>query len=216
MSADVFLYRQQAARQSSAAFFIVNLAKEIFYCRPESEFQIRRLVGREGRKLDLGEEKLSITFENLLNFVNSDFYQSTHPSLVNHISIDDTPQFNIGDRELTGGVHLAWTDRHGKFYSVRISPKGSEVSTAFAALYPLKKFQVIPENINVGALSTQNWQCTWTGLNWHEISEMQDAVLSFVDADDFSAYTATEKISHCEVCDFAQICYRHSSELDLM
>jgi len=216
LSTDILQFRSQAIRQTSATFFTLNLAKEIFYRRVESDYELRKLVYREGKRLNLSDEKLTITFENLKKFTNSDFYQSTNPTLVNHIPLDENPIIEIGDKEVTGGVHLAWTDQSGKFFSVRISPKGADVNTAFAALYPIKKFQVIPENINVGALSTTNWLCTWKGIEWHEISDMQEQVLSFTDSEKFSEFHPTEKISHCELCDFSEICYRYSSELDLI
>ena len=216
ISTEIHQFRQLAVLQSSATFFTINLAKEVFYSRIESDHQLKKLIRREGRKLGLSDEKLNITFENLTKFINSEFYLATNPGLVNHIPLDDTPIITIGDVEVTGGVHLCWTDHHGKFNSVRISPKGADVNTAFAALYPLKKYQVIPENINVGALSSRNWLCNWTGIDWHEVSEMQDQVLSFKESEGFSDYPATKKISHCELCDFSEICYKHSSELDLI
>ena len=215
LSSELSHFRHLSLLNTSSTFFTVNLAKELFYSRIESDYALKKLIHREGRKLSLTEEKLTITFENLKNFIASDFYQSTNPSLVNHVMIEEIPTINIGEQEVTGAVHVAWNDYKGKHFSVRMSPKGADVNTAFAALYPLKKFHVEAENINVGALSTVNWQCTWKSLDWHEISEMQDLALSFEEAGEFTNYPPTEKISHCEFCDFSEICYRYSSELDL-
>lgn len=194
-------------------YLVANLAREFFYLRPESRNSLRKTILRECSKLGLSESEKEETLVSLEAFIESEFYLETNPSLVNHVEVEKHPLIHIGDREVTGSVHLSWIEPQGKFNIVKISKK-NDTDLSFPVLYALKKFQVLPEKLNVAVLNPENWHCCWEPIDWHAVSILQDQALSFELEDGFNNYLPTSHESRCQLCAYSQICYEYSSELD--
>ncbi|MCM8538812.1 MAG: hypothetical protein NE328_00905 [Lentisphaeraceae bacterium] len=214
LHANILDVRYEIQNESSQRYLLRQLVKEVFYLRPESFFEVKKLVFRNAKKLDLSEVVVESLIGSLNCFYESEFYRETVPALVNHISIEEFPSFEIGEIDVMGSVHLAWITAQGQFHILKISSSIHHSDNSFAALYAMKKFQVVPEKLNVGFLSTDDWSCTWNPIDWHSVSELQDKALSFTDSDNFLDFPRTEQISRCDICEYSQVCYTHSSELD--
>lgn len=206
--------RQEEFLEFSRRYLLRELAKEVFYLRPESLFEVRKLIFRKARNLEVADEELDKIVRSLELFFESEFYRETNPVLVNHVQVGDIPSFKIDDIEVIGSVHLAWITKQGQFHIVKVRTSSSNSNLSFSALYAIKKFQVTPEKLNIGILNTRDWFCSWEAVDWHLVSELQDKALSFTQSENFSEYPATEHISRCDICEYSQVCYRYSSELD--
>lgn len=201
---------------TSRRYLLAQLVKEAFYLRPQDFFTLKKSVFRNAKKLDLEDSEVDDLITSLNEFYESEFYRETSPVLVSHISIEEYPSIKIAEQDVMGVVHLAWTTEQGKFNILKISSSDRYSENSFAALYAMKKFQVNPEKLNVGFLSTVDWTCQWNSIDWHDVSELQDKALSFIDSEDLADYPPTEQISRCEICEFSQVCYSNSRELDLI
>ena len=206
-------FRFEEIAEMQRYYLVANLAREFFYLRPESRNSLRKTILRECSKLGLRESEKEETLVSLEAFIESEFYLETNPSLVNHVEIEKHPVIHIGEQEVTGSVHLSWIEPQGKFNIVKISQK-SETDLSFPVLYAFKKYQVLPEKLNVAVLNPENWHCQWHPVDWHAVSILQDQALSFKLEEGFSKYPPTPHESRCQLCAYSQVCYEHSSELD--
>lgn len=214
LHAQILDIRQENYTQSSRRYLLSELVKEAFYLRPQSFFELKKSIFRHAKRLDLGESEIEVLVSSLNDFYESDFYQETNPVLINHISIEEFPSIQIGDVDVLGAVHLAWTSEQGKFNILKILSSDRYSQNSFVALYAMKKFQVSPEKLNAGFLHTSDWSCQWSSIDWHDVSELQDKALSFIDSENLSDYQPTEKISRCDICEFGHVCYSNSRELE--
>lgn len=198
----------------SRKYLLAQLVKDVFYLRPETLFDLKKHVFRNVKKFDLNDSEIENLLDSLSEFFESKFYCETSPALVSHVEIEESPSIAISDVQVLGSVHLAWISELGKFNILKISKSEKYLENTFPALYAMKKFQVSPEKLNAGCLNPVDWTCHWNSINWHDVSELQERALSFIDSESFSDYPATEQISRCDICEFSELCYSNSRELD--
>ena len=201
--------------KQSSNFVLHEMIKQVFYSEDIDLYHAKKLIYRNAKKHSLVKQKVDSLISQIESFFNSEFFIQTRPFLVSHIPIEEFPTINIGEVEVMGQVHLAWLEASGKMNVLRVS-QDKEADTSFPTLYALKKYQVVPENLNIGVFNPKNWQVYWSPINWHSISKLQDKALNFIDSTEFYEHPPSKNLSHCELCEYGEVCYKYSSELDLV
>ena len=186
----------------------IHSLKQLFYDRSLSVSTLNKEIYREAFKQGISQNDIEALIADLQSFRDSQFFLETSTALVHHHQTREVESFQVNDIEVQGQVHFVWIESNSKVNIVNFS---KEV-TPFQILFGLKKLNIDTQKLNIGTLNNDH-SVSWGNIDWYEIQEFQDKVLSFNYSEEVDKFPLTREIAKCSLCDFEDHCSQQSSLL---